>query len=838
MNNKRYIIPKIIYNIEDPTIHDDITKKYVIGQPWFNTENNKYFICACNDINDAKWININLNNIENEFMSGFAQFNGDNFPRQIYHGLSNLPTFISVFPIESPKNKSVGEIWASLSDDVIKVYNTGDAKTWFCWFVAADLFEYENIEITFDQNGNGNIYTDPYCGFISNDTIISFPKNINVNLYPIAKYDSYFNNWSGFDELIDNNGCKVLLDQPKHIVVDFRKKTNLLSIVKIGGEYGGVFSNSNGIQCGSVCEYNIDRGTEILLDYILYDNDYYFDRWEGCDSITEDGKCQIILNSDKTVSAVFLPKLPKLSIVKTGSGTVKTLNSQAIECGNFCTEYFQWDEHINLIAEPDEGSIFIGWYGELIGEDLIQHIQMTEDKVVGAIFEIDKHKVIINRIGKGTVISNDSFIMCGKFCEYIYEFGTSLTLTTENSNSDYLFKKWIINNEEIFENDIDLIINNETYIDAIFEKKTFNINTFSEEHGSIDNDTQLEINSDIVLEAFPNDGYEIDQWDGCDSVLNNMCYINNIQEDKNISVSFKQKEYINNLNGYVCGGYNTNQVSKFIFPFDSGTSVYNNDLIEKNEALCSNHSTTYAYICGGKYQNNIYSYIQRFMFSNDSMPINQISSLKNPSQYSTSNNSLYKGYVCSGNWIYHDIAYFVFPLDIGETKDYGQLSYIYSGCGCNSSEYGYVIGSIEVNNNILPTKNNEKFSFSTDPKQVINTVNLHTNFIEPTSCNSSTFGYISSGTELNNNSFANINQMDELNFSVDSGECVVFNNIENTKNMMAANNSTLYGYICGGYNSNNVRRIQFSIIGTNFGNEELYLHENKHNMTATDGSIF
>ena len=48
----------------------------------------------------------------------------------------------------------------------------------------------------------------------------------------------------------------------------------------------------------------------------------------------------------------------------------------------------------------------------------------------------------------------------------------------------------------------------------------------------------------------------------------------------------------------------------------------------------------------------------------------------------------------------------------------------------------------------------------------------------------------------------------------------------------------MYGYVCGGYNSSKVRRINFSNVGNTLLNENINLHEIKHDATALDGTIF
>lgn len=846
---KRYVIPKIIYENRNPNNDDDVSLGYVVGQPWINLSSKEYFLCSSNNSGIAIWKKVNLDNTNNQIRFGKSNFLGYNFPREIYHGLDREPTFISIFPIEQIDSMyPLGDIWATKDNEKIYIYNTGESKISFCWFCSYEQFEYEELEVEFNHYHYGFVYTIPCSGIIETNTVISFPKNSLVKVCAIPYDGQIFNNWNGYDRLIQNPDIiEMDITEFKKIEANFAVQNYTLRVTKIGAQYGGIISSPTGINCGTICQNNFPIGTNIELSYSIYDNDVLFDGWEGCDEVTDDGKCLIQLNNDRDIVAIFKPDLPKLTVLKQGSGLVKSLPMNIIDCGPNCIDYFQWDQIINLQAIPEIGYNFITWYGDISGTNPIESLTMDVDKVVGALFSPINFIVSINKIGNGRVLtSHSSSLDCGIICQNIFNYGTILTFTG-NPDPNYNFEKWIINGVEYLNNPLDITITQTTNIDAIFKIIQYNVNVNVGENGQISSiEPNYNINSDIIIDAIPDINYELDEWVGCDEVINNKCYINNINDNKNISVSFKTiipQSGTGTSYGYICGGNDTKRISKFIFPFDSGICLHTTNLVEKNKNSCANHSSTYAYICGGQFNNNIFNTIQRLTFSNDTIPITNNNTLSDYRAYSSANNSSNYGYVCSGNLNKKDIVKFSFPLDIGTTHNYGNLNYVYIGSGIQSSQYGYIIGSYIQNEILEPLINNEKFNFSLDSGNSISTMSTTNNYIYPASCNCSLYGYISSGCKYNNGEYLFINGFEQIDFSLDSGSSVEFSQLTKTNILMSSNNSSSYGFICGGYNSslastNTMNKINFSLLGENLESQNITMDENKHSMSATDGTIF
>lgn len=74
-----------------------------------------------------------------------------------------------------------------------------------------------------------------------------------------------------------------------------------------------------------------------------------------------------------------------LSVKKTGSGS-GIVSGDTIICGDRCSAEFGEGEQVILTAEPEEGSIFLGWEGACTGTDDSCYIDMQANKEATAIF--------------------------------------------------------------------------------------------------------------------------------------------------------------------------------------------------------------------------------------------------------------------------------------------------------------------------------------------------------------------------------------------------------------------------------------------------------------------
>ena len=172
-----------------------------------------------------------------------------------------------------------------------------------------------------------------------------------------------------------------------------------------------------GIGCGSDCTERYANGTVVVLSATPASG-YAFTGWSGACTGTD--VCTVAMTAAKSVKATFTA-LPKLTVTKTGSGTV---TGPGIGCGSDCTESYVQGTVVVLSATPASGYAFTGWSGACTGTDVCT-VTMDAAKSVKATFTVLR-KLTVTRSGLGTVTGPG--IDCGSDCTELYLNSTTVTL--------------------------------------------------------------------------------------------------------------------------------------------------------------------------------------------------------------------------------------------------------------------------------------------------------------------------------------------------------------------------------------------------------------------------
>ena len=169
----------------------------------------------------------------------------------------------------------------------------------------------------------------------------------------------------------------------------FALNTYTLTVTKSGTGSGTVTSDPSGISCGSDCSEAYNQGSAVTLT-ASPSSGTIFGGWGGdCSSCGTNATCQIIMNSDKTCSAVFDTSAGQytLTVTRSGTGTgTVTSSPEGISCGSDCSEAYSAGTTVTLTATPDTGSVFSGWSGDCSGSALTTTVTMDGDKTCTATF--------------------------------------------------------------------------------------------------------------------------------------------------------------------------------------------------------------------------------------------------------------------------------------------------------------------------------------------------------------------------------------------------------------------------------------------------------------------
>ncbi|MDR4485499.1 MAG: PASTA domain-containing protein [Nitrospirales bacterium] len=180
---------------------------------------------------------------------------------------------------------------------------------------------------------------------------------------------------------VDSNGSGTI----DNLVIEDSSDSSLLTIAKGGKGHGTVTSNAIGINCGSNCTNNFEKGTTVILTATPAEGSI-FESWEGCDSQVTN-QCTVTLTQDRSVRANFIRQNVFLTVGKSGEGSGTVTGTPAgINCGATCSQGFESGTTVILAATPARGSIFERWEGcEKIDTNRCT-VTLTQDRQVSVRF--------------------------------------------------------------------------------------------------------------------------------------------------------------------------------------------------------------------------------------------------------------------------------------------------------------------------------------------------------------------------------------------------------------------------------------------------------------------
>jgi Tol biopolymer transport system component len=219
--------------------------------------------------------------------------------------------------------------------------------------------------------------------------------------------------------------------------------TQNLTVLLSGTGTGTVTSSPAGIDCGSTCTFDFPANSPVSLT-ASPDPSSTFDSWSG--ACSGSGSCDLPMDMDYSVTAVFTLKTQTLVVTDsgTGSGTV-TSSPAGINCGGNCSQDYDYGTDVTLSPNPDAGSTFDHWTGDCSGSGSCDTV-MSQDRAVTAVFTLippvtHTLDVTDSGTGTGTVTSSPAGINCGGNCTQDYNQGTDVTLS-QNADAGSSFTHW------------------------------------------------------------------------------------------------------------------------------------------------------------------------------------------------------------------------------------------------------------------------------------------------------------------------------------------------------------------------------------------------------------
>lgn len=154
--------------------------------------------------------------------------------------------------------------------------------------------------------------------------------------------------------------------------------------VRVEGE--GSVNVSRTSQCEDRCTFSFASMTDLMIGAVAAD-DFIFDRWQG--DCQGDGACQVSLDQNMTITAIFKPKIvepQKISVLLNVDGQGAILLDSA-SCSNVCDYDIDYSSGVKTLkAQAAAGYAFERWLGACAAQQNPCQINSVADVSVTAVF--------------------------------------------------------------------------------------------------------------------------------------------------------------------------------------------------------------------------------------------------------------------------------------------------------------------------------------------------------------------------------------------------------------------------------------------------------------------
>ena len=218
-----------------------------------------------------------------------------------------------------------------------------------------------------------------------------------------------------------------------------------------------------------------------------------FTGWSG-DASGDTNPLSVTMNSNKSITANFVPITYTLTVNTSGSGSVSKNPDESS---------YSPDASVSLTATPESGWRFSHWSGDASGDTNPLTVEMDGNKTITANFEQITYTLTVNTSGSGSVSKNPN--------ESSYADGSSVILTATPGDG-YEFSQWS-GDASGSANPLTVSMDANKTITAKFEPITYTITYHN--HGTVaSNPTTYTIEDSFTLDPPSRDGYEFTGWTG------------------------------------------------------------------------------------------------------------------------------------------------------------------------------------------------------------------------------------------------------------------------------------------------------------------------------------
>lgn len=370
-----------------------------------------------------------------------------------------------------------------------------------------------NVSVNVSPSEGGSVSTA--------DTTVEEGEEVEIHANASDNYN--FTHWDDDVDSSDANPLSLTVDQDYSVAANFKLKSYQLT-VKTEGQ-------------GSVTEEVLEQkskeyehGTVVELVANPSEN-WKFVKWKGAITGSEN-PAEVTVESPKEVTAVFAKKEYTLTVETDGEGAV------AEEVVQQKSSNYEAGTVVELTANAAKGWYFNEWSGsESISGSSSNPLEVTVDKekTATALFLRETYELSVSNEGNGTVSKIPD--------QQTYKYNETVKLEA-NPADGYQFKEWK-GDISSTENPVNVTVNTDKSITAVFEKATYKLTVNTEGEGSVTEEKvqakSYEDGTVVRLTADPDQGWTFEKWTGDLTGSENPAKIT-VEQPKEVTAVFNQNK--------------------------------------------------------------------------------------------------------------------------------------------------------------------------------------------------------------------------------------------------------------------------------------------------------
>ncbi|MCQ2958755.1 MAG: InlB B-repeat-containing protein [Bacteroidales bacterium] len=339
-----------------------------------------------------------------------------------------------------------------------------------------------------------------------------YGDGVNVVATPDEGYK--FLNWTVDDEEVSTNpSYSFVMDGNKNLVAHFIKAVQISAVVNLEGAGAIAGTGTFLLEKDSV---------EVTLVVVSNDSEkYLFVNWtEGDSVVCEASTYTFKTNSDKSLTANFVTRVT-LDVVATEGGNVTGAGT------------YESGKTVSLLAVPDEGFRFAGWFeaDTLFSESVSIQLETNANRMFEARFvkqfvvSVSSETPAVNIQGSG-----------------VYDAGAVATIVA-SIKQGWIFKNWMLLNEIVSkELTYEFVVDSSVNLVAIYEeipKYIISVQKDPVVGGTVTGVGEWYENELVTLTVEPNNGFDFVNWTENDEVVSTETTIRfEASENRNLIAHF------------------------------------------------------------------------------------------------------------------------------------------------------------------------------------------------------------------------------------------------------------------------------------------------------------